>query len=246
VTLVSAGLTLESHLARAPASSARDATRNGLLILHSLPSGAGSAAAAFSTFPELADRVATECGLTALTFAFRGAGKSPGEFSPAGWLADAVQAVLALRDEVETVWIAGFGFGGTVAVRVAALDAAVGGVAILGARSDLSDWADVGARAAAAHEAGLISTATPDDLDTWPAQIQAFDPLGAAEQIPPRPMLIVHGSADETVNPTDARAFADATIGEAELRVIAVAGHRLRHDPRAIAVLLGWLQRRAN
>jgi len=31
--------------------------------------------------------------------------------------------------------------------------------------------------------------------------------------------------------------------GSAELRVITGAGHRLRHDPRAVAVLLGWLDR---
>jgi putative redox protein len=31
--------------------------------------------------------------------------------------------------------------------------------------------------------------------------------------------------------------------GSAELRVFDGAGHRLRHDPRAIAVLLGWLDR---
>jgi len=31
--------------------------------------------------------------------------------------------------------------------------------------------------------------------------------------------------------------------GSAELQVIAGAGHRLRHDPRAIAMLLGWLDR---
>jgi putative redox protein len=31
--------------------------------------------------------------------------------------------------------------------------------------------------------------------------------------------------------------------GEAELRLIPGAGHSLRHDPRAIAVLLGWLDR---
>jgi putative redox protein len=31
--------------------------------------------------------------------------------------------------------------------------------------------------------------------------------------------------------------------GEADLRFIAGAGHRLRHDPRAVAVLLGWLDR---
>ena len=40
----------------------------------------------------------------------------------------------------------------------------------------------------------------------------------------------------------DARALADCH-GGAELRMIQGAGHRLRHDPRAIAVLLGWLER---
>ena len=41
----------------------------------------------------------------------------------------------------------------------------------------------------------------------------------------------------------DARALADAADGEVELRILSGAGHRLRHDPRAIAVLLGWLDR---
>jgi uncharacterized protein len=40
----------------------------------------------------------------------------------------------------------------------------------------------------------------------------------------------------------DARVLADAH-GSAELRLINGAGHRLRHDPRAVAVLLGWLDR---
>jgi putative redox protein len=34
-----------------------------------------------------------------------------------------------------------------------------------------------------------------------------------------------------------------AAHGSAEFRLIEGAGHRLRHDPRAIAVLLGWLDR---
>jgi putative redox protein len=29
--------------------------------------------------------------------------------------------------------------------------------------------------------------------------------------------------------------------GHAELRIIDGAGHQLRYDPRAVAVLLGWL-----
>ena len=31
--------------------------------------------------------------------------------------------------------------------------------------------------------------------------------------------------------------------GSAELRIITGAAHDLRHDPRAVAILLGWLDR---
>ena len=58
----------------------------------------------------------------------------------------------------------------------------------------------------------------------------------------PRPLLVAHGSEDEVVPPFDARVVADAH-GSAELRFINGAGHSLRHDPRTIAVLLGWLDR---
>ena len=58
-------------------------------------------------------------------------------------------------------------------------------------------------------------------------------------------LLIVHGGDDDSVPVTDARQLALAH-GDAELRIIAGAGHRLRHDPRAVAVLLGWLDRQRN
>ena len=56
--------------------------------------------------------------------------------------------------------------------------------------------------------------------------------------------MIVHGSIDDVVPLSDARALADSAE-TAELRIITGAGHRLRHDPRAVAVLLGWLDRQA-
>ena len=43
----------------------------------------------------------------------------------------------------------------------------------------------------------------------------------------------------------DARQFAEAH-GSAELRLLQGAGHRLRHDPRAVAILIGWLDRQRN
>jgi hypothetical protein len=41
----------------------------------------------------------------------------------------------------------------------------------------------------------------------------------------------------------DARGIAEAVGETAELRILAGAGHRLNSDPRAIALLLGWLER---
>jgi pimeloyl-ACP methyl ester carboxylesterase len=56
---------------------------------------------------------------------------------------------------------------------------------------------------------------------------------------------VMHGDDDESVPPSDARQLATAH-GLAELSLFAGAGHRLRHDPRAVAVLFGWLDRVRN
>jgi len=243
--LISGGHRLEWHLARPRSSAARDAARSGLVIAHGLPTGPGSAANAAWTYSELADRVASDTGWTALSFCFRGAGASEGQFSPGGWLDDLTAAIELLRSEVPTVWLLGFGVGGTLALRVAALDPAIGGVAVMATPSDLSNWqTDPAALAAVAHEAGLLDSPSPPDLARWADDARAIDPLGSAAAIPPRPLLIVHGSADEDIPLVDARALADAAEGHGELHVVAMAGHRLRHDPRAVALLLGWLERR--
>jgi len=68
-------------------------------------------------------------------------------------------------------------------------------------------------------------------------------PNGLVGKIPPRPLLLLHGSDDDVVPLMDARTLADAADGQVELRVISGAGHGLRHDPRAVAVLMGWMER---
>ncbi len=62
-------------------------------------------------------------------------------------------------------------------------------------------------------------------------------------KLAPRPLLVVHGTDDDVVPVSDARALVDAAGGPVELRILVGAGHRLRHDPRAVAILLGWMDR---
>ena len=82
----------------------------------------------------------------------------------------------------------------------------------------------------------------PPAFDRWSAELREVRPLLAARELAPRSLLVVHGDSDDLTPLDDGRAIA-AAHGRAELRVISGAGHELRHDPRAVAVLLGWLSR---
>ncbi len=79
-------------------------------------------------------------------------------------------------------------------------------------------------------------------MDDWSRAFRRFRPTAAASRFAPRPMLVMHGEDDDSVPTSDARQLAQAH-GTAELSLLPGAGHRLRHDPRAIAILFGWLDR---
>ena len=57
--------------------------------------------------------------------------------------------------------------------------------------------------------------------------------------------MIVHGGDDAVVPVAQARTLVEAAGGHAELRIVQGAGHLLRPDPRMVATLLGWLERRS-
>ena len=241
----SEGVRLAAHLARPPGSSPAS-PRLGLVICHGFPAGPRGARSSGQTYPELADRVAADAGWVVLTFNFRGAGGSGGDFSMGGWLADVRAAVdhLFAQDGIEGVWICGASTGGSLAIAAAAEDDRVRGVVTLAARADFDDWAAHPRRFLDhARSIGVIrSSRFPPDEDAWARELAEIRPLELVSKLAPRPLLLIHGSDDELVPTTDARLLADMH-GDAELRIITGAGHRLRHDPRAVAVLLGWLDR---
>lgn len=241
------GLTLSGHLARPRA--APGAWVPGLVLCHGFPSGPEGGRISALSFPELADRIANEMGWTVLCFTFRGCGTSEGGFSLWGWLRDALAAASFLRgiDGVLAVWMAGFGTGGAIATCAAAQDPGIQGVAAVGAPADFDDWASHPRRLLQhANEVGIMGAARePAVFDAWARELREIRAVACAPRVAPRPMLVLHGSDDDAVPVFDARVLADAH-GTADLRVVDGGGHQLRHDPRAVATLLGWLDRQRN
>jgi putative redox protein len=247
VEFSSGGAVLQGHLARPGNPSAAAAARRGLVLCHGFPADPPGKSAAPQSYPELADRLADETGWVVLSFDFRGAGRSEGDFSLANWLADITAGIdeLLRVGEVDGVWLAGFSTGGALALCAAGEDERVQGVATFAAPADFDGWAaDPRRFLDHARAVGVIRGKDfPPDFDTWARELREVRPINLIGKIPPRPVLVVHGSEDDVVPLVDARALADAADGMVELRVLSGAGHRLRHDPRAIAVLLGWLDR---
>ena len=239
--IISEGLRLTAHFAR-PAGATRVPA---LLVLPGFPRGVGGAASLGNTDATLCDRVAREAGWAGLTFTFRGTGPSEGDFSIDGWLADVRAAVDALesRADVTGVWIAGFRLGGTLAIVTAAGDERVRGIATFAAPASLRTWVQEPEWFLEyARRTGVLrSPGYPPDPDAWIRAIANLDPVDASRHVAPRPWLLVHGSADDVVPVDDARRLAVAAGSFVELRIVANGPHRLRHDPRAIAALLGWL-----
>ena len=246
VSIQSAGPKLQGYVSRPPATAV-GASRPGLVLCHGFPGTAESARGGDGSFAKMADRIGDESGWTVLSFNFRGTGRSEGDFSLSGWLADLSAAVdyMLEVEQVTGVWLAGFAVGGSLAICTAGEDGRVRGVASLGAPADFHTWADdPEAFLQQARDLGVIhTTGFPVSETAWKRELQETRPLALIGKVPPRPVLIIHGVDDRVVSAVDARALADAAEEQVELRLIPGAGHGLRHDPRAIAVLLGWLDR---
>jgi len=219
---------------------------NALVLCHGFPSRQRPGAPSRS-YHQLADRITEQLGWAVLAVSLRGCGESQGNFSLGGWVDDVNRAVSHLRGEVgaDEVWVAGSTTGGSLAILAAADNPDISGVAAIAARADFDDWdREPDQLLNHARTVAVIKDADfPSDVEAWRSELSRNRPIDRVAEMADRPLLILHGSADLQVPPSDARRLADAH-GSAELRIIAGGDHRLRHDPRAVALLLGWLGRR--
>ncbi len=243
----SGGAELEGTMVNGVRSGSRRGV-NSVLVLHGFPNADVGAKTVGIDMPELCQRINREFGWNAMAIRFRGCGRSTGEFSLARWVDDATAACRHLRAETQpdNLWVVGFGTGGSVGLVAAAELPDVSGVAMLGSPADFDDWAANPERLLSySREIGVITSPDfPTNRERWEAELREVRAVEAAEKFPPRPLLVLHGYEDEAVPHFDARMLADAH-GGADLRFIRGASHHLRHDPRAMSILLGWLDRQS-
>jgi pimeloyl-ACP methyl ester carboxylesterase len=231
----------------APGSPTRAVQANVLVLCHGFPVERDSAQRVADTLPMLGDRIAAESGWPVVVGCLRGVGGSAGDFSLGGWYDDLRMLVdhAAGIGNGGGVWIVGFGTGGALGLCVAGEDPRVRGVACFGSPATFSDWANdgVGMIEYARRVGAIRSEGYPPDRGDWGAAFTVLRPDESAAKMAPRPVLVVHGADDEEVPIADGRRLAEFAGPRAELRVLAGAGHRLRADPRAVALLAGWLER---
>jgi uncharacterized protein len=221
-----------------------------LVICHGIP--AKSKGPDDRGYPFLAEHFSEE-GFFVLIFNFRGAGQSEGNFDVLGWTRDLDRGLdyLALRPEVdpERIFLMGFSGGAAVSIYVTALRKEISGLVACASPAEFQDLiTGKGLEDFLAHarDVGIIKDVNfPASLEDWKNSFRIVKPSDWIGRIPPRPLLIIHGTADDVVDVDHARTL-HARAGErAELFLIEGAGHRLRVDQRAMKKALEWLKKEA-
>ena len=198
------------------------------------------------TYAEIAE-MAAHRGLATVIFNFRGTGESGGNFHPLGWAQD-LEAVLSWlweRSEVDIdrIGVLGSSMGARVAIYVAARRPEVAAVLSFAAPARMGWSRTPEEMILSAREIGIIRDADfPLSPQRWAEEYQEMDVLAAVKRVAPRPLLLMHGDADDVVPPEDAetlRSLADAD--STRLIMLPGAGHRFRGNVEAVGMAIDWL-----
>lgn len=200
-------------------------------------------------YATLAEKICPH-GFAVLIFNFRGAGDSGGNLDMTGWVRDlkAVIDHLYSLQAVDRSYLAllGFSAGAAVSVYVAAGAERVTAVAACACPDEftLSGRFD-GAQSMAEHfhSIGAIrDNDFPASAEDWFHGFEQVKPIDCIGRISPRPLLLVNGSLDDVVEVFRARRLYARAGQPKELAIVEGAGHRLRRDEQAMAIVIDWLK----
>jgi dipeptidyl aminopeptidase/acylaminoacyl peptidase len=223
----------------------------GICKFHGLPGGADQISG-------LSTRLA-KAGYAVLTFDFRGFRRSEGLFSLEGEILDARNAVTHLIESEYTIegWVGVYGasFGGAVAICSAVRDARISAVCVRAPVYDTFWFGNSPMIKPAVDEILLI---TPNEMHglsdaTTQAEILekmikdslVYNPINEVDQVSPRPIFIVTGSADRGIPLEGVRQLFDAAKRPKEFAVVEGADHNLSspdHYAMTCELVISWFR----
>lgn len=163
-----------------------------------------------------------QAGWNVLVFDYRGYGRSSGRMSRAGSIADAHAALdyLLARGDAVAGPIVAFGqsLGGAIGIVLAAERPEIAALAVDGAFDSYRRIASWHIRR---NPLLLVSVWWLPGL----LMSDTYNPIDSVARIAPRPLLIMHGQADQVVDPAMARRLYEAAGQPKELWLIPEADH---------------------
>jgi dipeptidyl aminopeptidase/acylaminoacyl peptidase len=191
-------------------------------------------------------------GFLTMIFNFRGTGRSEGNLDMPGWSRDLKAAIDFLSGHSEAdrtrLCLLGFSGGAAVSVYAAAHNPRVSSVVTCACPADFSSLHERQTPLEAIgrfRQIGAIRDRDfPPSVEDWQRGFEATTPINWIDRISPRPLLLVHGDADEVIPLEHAHRLYQKAKEPKELKLIPGGKHKLRLEEAAMSVVLDWLKTR--
>lgn len=203
-------------------------------------------------YPLLAERICRQ-GFVVLIFNFRGTGASGGNFDILGWSRD-------LKSAIDYLWalpeadrshlsLLGFSGGAAVSVYAAAQNRRVSSVVTCACPAEFTFFTEVDKPQSVIdhfRSIGIIRDKDfPYSVEEWFNDFKLVSPIRYIAGVAPRPLLLVHGNKDEVIDVSHAYRLYNKAGEPRQIVIVDDAGHRLRQDGRAMAIVTDWLKSQA-
>ena len=191
-------------------------------------------------------------GFVTLIFNFRGAGRSQGNFDILGWSRDLQVAINFLYHHRATdkarLCLLGFSGGAAVSVYATAHNPCISSLVTCACPADFNLFTNAEKLVHTIQhfrEIGAIrDNDFPHSKKEWLNGFKTISPIQWIGMVSPRPLLVIHGDADETVPVEHAYQLYREAQEPKEITILPGARHRLRLEEKAMTTALDWLKTR--